>query len=310
LALLTSTRVLPALKPLKKEFQVNNAPHDNPNATPRLRWTRWGGPGLAVLFLAGAGSYALFTRMAPVSTETPAAEQPGTPSAPGARAVNAARATAAATRSAPALMPAAPAAGAASPANTVPAPSPVAEAAAGQEPTMAQRREAVRQAANTFRHGRFNAFFREEKFLEEFAHGGPAQLAALKEELTDPTSLTELPAGTSFMHAKPEAVLERMSMIDMLHSLAPKDPSARDTMVALLMEPVDSSLSDTAKKGLVGEKFDLLFRLAQLDRQLAVDSYAQLDNPKLKSLLREALLAGLSESGASMDEVKQLTRHL
>ncbi|MFY0583333.1 hypothetical protein ACN28S_61635 [Cystobacter fuscus] len=291
---------------------MNNARHDNPNATPRVRWTRWGGPGLAVLFLAGAGSYALFPRMAPVSAEAPAAEEPGAPSAPGARATNAARATAAGTRSAP-LMPAAAQASASSPGNTVPAPAApalAAEAAAEQEPTMAQRREAVRQAANKFRHGRFNAFFREEKFLEEFAHGGPAQLAALKEELTDPTTLSELPEGTSFMHAKPEAVLERMSMIDMLHSLAPKDPSARDTMVALLMEPVDSSLSDTAKKGLVGEKFDLLFRLAQLDRQLAVDSYTQLDNPKLKSLLREALIAGLSESGASMDEVKRLTRHL
>ncbi|EPX57949.1 hypothetical protein D187_004483 [Cystobacter fuscus DSM 2262] len=289
-----------------------NARHDNQNATPRLRWSRWGGPGLAILVLAGAGSYALFTRLAPTSGELPAAGESGTPSTPGARATNAARGTATGARSAP-VSPAASAASASSPGNTVPSlatASPTTEVAAGQEPTMAQRREAVRQAANKFRHGRFNAFFREEKFLEEFAHGGPAQLAALKEELTDPTPLAELPAGTSFMHGKPEAVLERMSMIDMLHSLAPKDASARDTMVALLMEPVDSSLSDTAKKGLVGEKFDLLFRLAQLDRQLAVDSYAQLDNPKLKSLLREALLAGLSESGASMDEVKQLTRHL
>jgi hypothetical protein len=290
-----------------------NAPPDNQNARPPFRWTRWGGPGLAVLLLAGAGSYALFTRLAPTQGETPAPAADGAPSTLDARASSAARATAAGVRAAPAT-PAASEGRLPSPsANTVPtpaAPSMMAETGEGPEPTMAQRREVVRQAANKFRHGRFNAFFREEKFLEEFARGGPAQLDALKEELTDPSTLAELPASTSFMHEKPEAVLERMSMIDMLHSLAPKDPGAREAMVSLLMEPVDSSLPDTAKKGLVGEKYDLLFRLAQLDRQLAVDSYTQLGNPKLKSLLREALIAGLSESGATMDEVKRLTRHL
>lgn len=290
-----------------------NDRHDHESKRSPPRWTRWSGPGLAFLVLTGAGSYALFTRYAASHDGTAAAPAPGTPSAMGAQAPKASRPPAVgvrAARPAPAPLAGSPSSlagpGAAPSAGLVAPP----EAGAPSEQTMAERREAVREAANTYRHGRFNAFFREEKFLEEFARGGPAQLAALTEELSDASALAGLPSNTDFLHAKPDEVLERMSMIDMLHSLAPKDPSAREAMVSLLMTPVDSALPDVAKKSVVGEKFDLLFRLAQLDRQLAVDSYTQLDSPKLKSLLREALIAGLSESGATLDEVKRLTRHL
>jgi hypothetical protein len=168
----------------------------------------------------------------------------------------------------------------------------------------------VRQAAHQYRVGRFDAFFREDTLLQEFAEAGPARLSALKAELADPAALAALPEGTQFLESKPDAVLERMSMIDILNSAAAKDTGARDAMVELALAPIDTSLSDTAKKALVGEKYDILFRLAQLDRQLAVDTYARLDNPKLMSLLREALIAGLAEAGATQDEVKRLTQHL
>jgi hypothetical protein len=289
-----------------------NDRHDPENKRSPLRWTRWSGPGLAFLVLTGAGSYALFTRYA-ASHGGDRAPAPGAPPTLDARASKDSRPAAVGARAArPPLAPPSGSPTSLSGPGAAPSapPSVQAEARAHPEQTMAERRESVRQAANQFRHGRFNAFFREEKFLAEFAQGGPAQLAALTEELSDASALAGLPADTDFLRGKPDAVLERMSMIDMLHSLAPGDPGAREAMVSLLMEPVDSTLPDVAKKSLVGEKFDLLFRLAQLDRQLAVDSFTQLDSPKLKSLLREALIAGLSESGAPLDEVKRLTRHL
>lgn len=285
-------------------------PHDAPPPRPPFRWTRWSGPGLALLLLTGAATYAVFSHLTPASV-------PALPSEPAAAAPrspqNPAEAARPALGSARGTLPSAPAVPGASPAGTALMPDAaagVAPGSTGPEPTMVQRREEVRQAATHYRKGRFNAFFREEKFMEEFAQGGPARILAMREELADPTPLEELPANTQFMYGKPEAVLDRMSMIDMLHTMAPQNPGAREAMVSLLMEPVDPTLSEVAKKGVVGEKYDLLFRLAQLDRQLAVNSYTQLGHPKLKTLLREALIAGLAESGATMDEMKQLTRHL
>ncbi|PTL75309.1 hypothetical protein [Vitiosangium sp. GDMCC 1.1324] len=283
-----------------------NARHEEKNTTQRFQWSRWGGPGLALLLLAGAGTYTLVARRAPVGAAPEQSAPPAEGRTPESSTAKAAGSVRAPPRSAPATS-AAPVAPQATGAASAPA---VALTEAEQAQELAQHREAVRQAARTYRTGRFNAFFREEPFLKEFAQGGPAQLAALKAELSDPAALTSLSADTQFLQNKPEAVLDRMSMIDILYSMAPKDPAARDTMVELLLEPVDRGLPDTAKKGLVGEKYDLLFRLAQLDRQLALDSYARLDSPKMKSLLREALMAGLAESGATMDEVQRLMRTL
>jgi hypothetical protein len=182
-----------------------------------------------------------------------------------------------------------------------------------QDPAEAARvqREAARQAARQYRAGRFNAFFRKDVFIEELSREGTGpKIAALKDELADVSALQRLPSGTQFMETKPEPVLERMAMIDLLFELAPRDAAARDAMTSLALAPIDRELSDSVKKGLVGEKYDLLFRLAQVDRRLAVDTYGKLESQKLKNLLLEALVAGLAESGATPDEVRQIVAHL
>ncbi|GEN07475.1 hypothetical protein MFU01_25120 [Myxococcus fulvus] len=245
------------------------------------------GPGLALVVLGGTGLYALVhprSPSAPAPTETRA---PPSPTAPQA------------TR-APAPRPAAPTAQATSPKAAVPT----------DDAEQKTRREAARQSARQYRAGRFNAFFRKEVFVEELARDGASRIDGLRSELADPTALQQLPADARFMENKPEPVLERMAMIDLLFELAPNEPAARDAMTSLALSPIDSGLSEPVKKGLVGEKYDLLFRLAQVDRQLAVDTYTRLDNPRLKSLLREALMAGLAESGASPAEVQRMTAHL
>lgn len=250
------------------------------------------GPGLGMLVLVGTGVYAL---VAWVGIGAPAS--PGVARPPGAAAM------APSTRSATAPTPARPE-GRPAMAKAVPVP------AGAQDPAQVER-EAAKQAAVQYRAGRFNAFFRKEVFLEELTRNGAGpKIAALKDSLADPSALQQLPAGAQFLESKPEPVLERMAMIDLLFELAPKDTAARDAMTSLALAPIDRELSDSVKKGLVGEKYDLLFRLAQVDRQLAVDTYAKLENEKLKSLLLDALVAGLAESGASPDEVRRMTRHL
>jgi hypothetical protein len=176
--------------------------------------------------------------------------------------------------------------------------------------TPAARREAIRGVARTYREGRFNAFFREGNVLQELRRGGRQNIVALQEELADASALAALPADTRMVEGRPEAVLDRMAMIDLLHSMAPEDTAARDAMVSLALGPIDPALPDVAKKNLVGEKYDLFFRLAQLDRQRAVNTFARLENDVLKRLLRNALLTGLHESGATVDEVQRLTHHL
>ncbi|MET0403471.1 MAG: hypothetical protein ABW123_13750 [Cystobacter sp.] len=188
----------------------------------------------------------------------------------------------------------------------VPAPS----SPASSPELPAARREAIRAVARTYREGRFNAFFRESTVLEELRQGGRENIVALQEELADVSALAALPAETRIVENRPEAVLDRMAMIDLLHTLAPEDASAREAMVALALTPVDPTLPDMAKKNLVGEKYDLLFRLAQLDRQRAVNTFARLESDALKRLLRNALLTGLYESGATADEVERLTQRL
>ncbi|MCY1019998.1 hypothetical protein [Pyxidicoccus sp. MSG2] len=258
------------------------------------------GPGLALFLLAGTGLYALVTRMGPV-----APPPPGSGQAPGAAVLT----PGARGASTPAARPGAQPATATGQAAQAPAPA----GPAAQDPAQAaqEQREAARQTARQFRAGRFNAFFRKEVFLEELAKEGTGpKIAALKDELADLSALQQLPAGTQFMETKPEPVLERMAMIDLLFELAPTDPAARDAMTSLALSPIDRELSDSVKKGLVGEKYDLLFRLAQVDRRLAVDTYTKLESQKLKNLLLEALVAGLAESGASPDEVRQIVAHL
>ncbi|MCP3064734.1 hypothetical protein LXT21_38780 [Myxococcus sp. K38C18041901] len=270
---------------------MNGLPADNPRPPAPRRW-RWMGPGLALVVLGGTGLYGL------VRPRSPSAQEPArtadTRAAPSPAAPQASRATA--------PRPAAPLAQVGS--------AEAAPPADDMEVEEKTRREAARQSARQYRAGRFNAFFRKEVFVEEMAREGASRVDGLRSELADPTALQQLPADTQFMENKPEPVLERMAMIDLLFELAPNEPSARDAMTSLALSPIDSGLSDSVKKGLVGEKYDLLFRLAQVDRQLAVDTYTRLDNPRLKSLLREALIAGLAESGASPAEVQRMTAHL
>lgn len=267
---------------------MNGHPPESAKPKPPRRW-RMMGPGLALLVLGGTGLFGLLSRTtAEPSTATPPVTPTPPPSAP------APRPTASATKR--------PETPVAAPAGTAPARD---EARAERE-----QREAARQAAREYRAGRFNAFFRKEVFVEELTREGGARIVAMRDELADPTALQQLPPGAQFLETKPEPVLERMAMIDLLFELAPQEPAAREAMTSLALTPIDSALSDSVKKGLVGEKYDLLFRLAQVDRQLAVDTYSKLENPRLKNLLREALFAGLAESGASPAEVQRMTAHL
>jgi hypothetical protein len=259
------------------------------------------GPGLALFLLAGTGLYALVTRMGAV-----APPPPGTGQTPGAAALTPGARGASTPAARPGAQPAT-ATGQAAQAPQVPAEPSL------QDPAQAAQaqREAARQAARQYRAGRFNAFFRKDVFIEELSREGTGpKIAALKDELTDLSALQQLPAGTQFMETKPEPVLERMAMIDLLFELAPRDAAARDAMTSLALAPIDRELSDSVKKGLVGEKYDLLFRLAQVDRRLAVDTYTKLESQRLKNLLLEALVAGLAESGATPDEVRQIVAHL
>ncbi|NVJ20706.1 MULTISPECIES: hypothetical protein [Myxococcus] len=267
---------------------MNGHPPESAKPKPPRRW-RMMGPGLALLVLGGTGLYGLLSR----TTAAPSATTPsGTPT-PQAHAP-APRPAALATKRVEAPV--------AAPAGTAPTKD---EARVAKE-----QREAARQSAREYRAGRFNAFFRKEVFVEELTREGGARIVALRNELADPTALQQLPPGAQFLETKPEPVLERMAMIDLLFELAPQEPTAREAMTSLALTPIDSTLPDSVKKGLVGEKYDLLFRLAQVDRQLAVDTYSKLENPRLKDLLREALFAGLAESGANPDEVRRMTAHL
>ncbi|MFY2556021.1 hypothetical protein ACN469_00100 [Corallococcus terminator] len=266
---------------------MNGHPPESAKPEPPRRW-RMMGPGLALLVLGGTGLYGLLSR----TTAEPTATPPGTP-------VPQVRAPSASAPKRPGTPIAAPAATAS-----------VTEPVKDEARVAKEQREAARQSAREYRAGRFNAFFRKEVFVEELTREGGARIVALRNELADPTALQQLPPGAQFLEAKPEPVLERMAMIDLLFELAPQEPTAREAMTSLALTPIDSALPDSVKKGLVGEKYDLLFRLAQVDRQLAVDTYSKLGNPRLKNLLREALFAGLAESGASPDEVQRMTAHL
>lgn len=261
-----------------------------PPKTPRRG--RMLGPGLAMLALGVAGLAVFATRTAP---EGPAPSQPAASPATAARAP-AMAAIAPAPHSRPAL--------------SAPAPSEPAVSEDDEDPVVMEQREAARESAREYRAGRFNAFFRKAAFLQELTRQGLARIHGLRDELADVSALRRLPEDARFLEDKPEPVLERMAMIDLLFELAPSERAAREAMTSLALSPIDSGLPDSVKKGLVGEKYDLLFRLAQVDRQLAVDTFAKLENPKLKNLLREALIAGLAESGASPDEVQRMTAHL
>ncbi|QRK09697.1 hypothetical protein JQX13_06115 [Archangium violaceum] len=273
---------------------------------------RWVAPAIALLLLGAAGMYTVVIQFWPhaLSRQSGAEVPRPAPSSPPAAVRAAAR-----EERAPGT-----AAGASTGDSSAASREAVASGGRGAAPepppmpapadTPAARREAIRTAARTYREGRFNVFFREETLIQELNRGGRENITALQQELADPSALAALPADTRFVEGKPEAVLDRMAMIDLLHSLAPEDAAARDAMVSLALEPIDPALSEVAKKSLVGEKYDLFFRLAQLDRQRAVSTFKQLGSDKLKSLLRNALLAGLYESGATTDEVQRLTHHL
>ncbi|ABF86962.1 hypothetical protein MXAN_5441 [Myxococcus xanthus DK 1622] len=265
---------------------------------------RWAAPAVALVILSAAALYTALMRGRP-GTPPPDDGMPPRPGASsGALAGEPARITAKATvpTSAPPGRELRPL--------TRPLPGEAAPPPAPDTGIEETRRDAIQKAARSYREGRFNVFFREEAFIQELANHGVENVAALQDALADTRSLSALPDDTRFTEQRPETVLDRMAMIDLLHTLAPEDDSARAAMLALATSPIDPSLSDVAKKGLVGEKYDLFFKLAQIDRQAAVDAFGRLDNPKLRSLLREALLAGLHESGASYEEVQRLTRHL
>lgn len=268
---------------------MNGHPPESAKPKPPRRW-RMMGPGLALLVLGGTGLYGLLSR----TTAAPSATTPPSPQAHAPTPQPIASAT---------KRPGTPVA---AQADTVP----VTEPGKDEARIAKEQREAARQSAREYRAGRFNAFFRKEVFVEELTREGGARIVALRNELADPTALQQLPPGAQFLETKPEPVLERMAMIDLLFELAPQEPTAREAMTSLALTPIDSALPDSVKKGLVGEKYDLLFRLAQVDRQLAVDTYSKLENPRLKDLLREALFAGLAESGAPPDEVRRMTAHL
>ncbi|NTX05234.1 hypothetical protein [Myxococcus sp. CA040A] len=270
---------------------MNGHPPESAKPKPPRRW-RMMGPGLALLVLGGTGLYGLVTLKG--------ADTPSTPPPPADTASQAHKPTSSPQPTA--ALPRHPG---------TPAPTPSEAAPATDEARVAkEQREAARVSAREYRAGRFNAFFRKEVFVEELTREGGARIIGLRNELADPTALQQLPAGAQFLETKPEPVLERMAMIDLLFELAPQEPTAREAMTSLALSPIDSALPDSVKKGLVGEKYDLLFRLAQVDRQLAVDTYSKLENPRLRNLLREALVAGLAESGASPDEVQRMTAHL
>jgi hypothetical protein len=168
----------------------------------------------------------------------------------------------------------------------------------------------IREVALKYREGRFNAFFNEKKFFDELSGGGAERVTDLKAELQRTDDLATLPSDVSFMEDKPPVILERMAMIDMLKQLAKTDPAARDAIVSLVAMPVNSSLQAHVIKAVMGDKYDLLFGLAGIDANLAVETFSKLESAAVKSFLRPAVLTGLSEGGLPPDEVSRLTGNL
>ncbi|EYF03849.1 Hypothetical protein CAP_5113 [Chondromyces apiculatus DSM 436] len=168
----------------------------------------------------------------------------------------------------------------------------------------------VREAARQYRVGRQNIFFDEAAFLAAMPEVDARYLSTLQEELERASELAALPASTRFMGDRPEVVLERMAMIDLLAGLAEHEQGATDALVALLVAPIDGALPEVAKKALVGERYDMLVALVQVDREAAMEAFSRIEHRELRRLLRPALLKGLYEEGLSVEAADEMTAHL
>lgn len=166
----------------------------------------------------------------------------------------------------------------------------------------------ARQVAQEYRLGRMNLFFNEKQFLQQIV--GSELVDELGHELIDVEELKHLPPTTSYRINQPPIVLERMAMIDLLGDLSDRDPRARDELMAVILEPIDSKLPDHLKRLLVGEKSDALTALTKRDQAFGLAVYANVSGDTLKALLRPALIRGLYDAGIMGNELEQYKRRL
>lgn len=181
---------------------------------------------------------------------------------------------------------------------------PPAASTAEQEPLLREA-AAIRAAVLRYSEGRFNAFIDEESVLPELTRTSKRWAVMLSDWLGDTSELEALPADIQFQRNRPKAILERMSMIDLLTQAARTDPQARQALVAAVEAPISPELPVHVKRALVGERYDILFRLAQFDTKSAVSLFSSFP-AAAQDVLRPALLSGLAEGGISQDEAVRL----
>lgn len=167
---------------------------------------------------------------------------------------------------------------------------------------------ATREAASTFRQGQNNAFFDEASYARSFAANGGQGVENLRNELRNTAALEALPEDVDFFKDAPEAVLDRMAMIDMLGTIAKDDDKALDALVEIATSPLDASLPPHVIRALVGEKYDAFAELARHDWKAASSAFSVLDNDKLKEAMRPALVGGLVDSGTPNEEAVRMVQ--
>lgn len=165
--------------------------------------------------------------------------------------------------------------------------------------------EPVHDAVRRFAAGRSQAFFDEEAALDEVRRGGAGWLAVLRDDLQDVEPLESLPEDVQVQRHRPTVVLERMARIDILTDLAQTDPAARQALTEVAETPIDSGLPMHVKRALIAERYDILFKLVQLDRESAIGIFRAYPQAAQR-VLKPALLTGLSEAHAAAPTIHQL----
>lgn len=168
---------------------------------------------------------------------------------------------------------------------------------------------AVNAAVRGLVSGRSDIFFDELQTTKVFRQGGPRWVAALRSELENTEAVEALPVGVIYTESRPQVVVQRMAMIDLLDELAKDDPTALHSMFELAEQPIDSGLPDHVKRVLIGERYDLLFRLVQHDQEGAFALFGSYPGGQQKTLL-PALVGGLEEAHVSNEAAQRLLSRL
>lgn len=173
------------------------------------------------------------------------------------------------------------------------------------------------RTARKYRENRDNVLFDEVQFLSLAARDGSAYFTSISAELNSGESLRKtVPIGEDYYITKPEALLDRMSLMDLLveHNKPNNDAAIRqmanNTLADIIESAVPRDLPDHIRKIMASEKYDAMRILAEYEPQRAWSSYNSVGNSTMKRILFSALEDGISRStaGTAKEVARQVAK--